>query len=125
LRFQISDFRFQIRHVALCLLATALAGGTVLAAEPSRLLGWRPAPPAAAVPEQGSGAAAPKGYPSLAELAAAAAKPPATQVRKTPATVIQGEPHPLAYRTILLRYFDWPPAARRPHPNPLPEGEGT
>jgi hypothetical protein len=110
-----------MNRITTCLLATVLSGPALLAAGPGRPLDWGPAPPAAAVAEEGAGAAAP----SLAELAAAAVKPPAAPIRKAPPTVIQGEWYPLAYRTILLRYFDWPPAARRPHPNSLPEGEGT
>jgi hypothetical protein len=66
------------------------------------------------VAEEGAGAAGLEERPSLAELAAAAAKSPAAPIRKAPpAVVIQREPYPLAYRTILLRYFGWPPAARR------------
>jgi uncharacterized membrane protein len=94
--------------VAACLFAAVLAGGNLRAAEPLRPLDWGPAPPAAAVAEEGAGATGP----TLAELAAAAAKPPATPLPKTPATVVQRERYPWAYRTILLRYFDWPPAGR-------------
>ncbi|MGA2063669.1 MAG: hypothetical protein ABSG86_01805 [Thermoguttaceae bacterium] len=98
--------RFQIRHIALCLLATALSAGAVLAAEPP--LGWGPAPPAAAVPQGGADGAAP----SPADLAAAAAKPPAAPARKNPPVVVEAEWYPFPYRTILLRYFDWPPVVK-------------
>ena len=109
--------RFWVMRAAAWLLATAMAGGTVRAAEPTRPLGEGAAPPAAVVAEEGNAAAGSQQRPSLAELAAAAAKPPAGHSlaggsRKTPPPVVQGEPHPLAYRTILLRYFDWPPSGR-------------
>ena len=100
-------------QVVLFFLA-AIFGGAAFASEPSRPLDWGPAPPADAVAEEGAGAAGLEERPSLAELAAAAAKSPAAPIRKAPpAVVIQREPYPLAYRTILLRYFGWPPAARR------------
>ncbi|MGD0900111.1 MAG: hypothetical protein ABR915_19930 [Thermoguttaceae bacterium] len=91
-----------MKHLVISLLAMAFAGGTSVAAEPGPPLGWKPAPAAAAVPEEGADATGP----SLEEIAAAAAKaPPAGPPRKTLPTVVPRETYPLPYRAILLGYF--------------------
>jgi uncharacterized membrane protein len=94
---------FPMKRIVISLLAIFCAAAS--GAEAPRPLGWRPAPAAAVAPEPGADAAGP----SLDEIAkAAASAPPAGPPRKTPPTVVPRETYPLAYRTILLRYFAAP-----------------